>query len=415
MSGVLDALEQRSAAESFRGFRCWLPDDVGQIMNREAAVPSTPVMLATHQPPHITKVSIPAGGRYPPLEVVSQDACLRAIMDDRDTTLLAPIIGQPGAGKSHLVLWMKARLEAEAAPNRKIIYLPKGETSLARVIELLLDGRTGGSFDQIRESVANAGRQMTAKEQAERLRDELAIAIRRVEGIGDHPYFATNRQFVEHLSTILPDLFHDPAYSERLLGEGRVLRRIVEESRTGAREEPAEVLDADLEVALTQPELQQLSAPAREALGDLAASLQLRTVATEFVNRVLPRCLSRVHGVEPLQLVGVMRDIRERIFEENSELELILMVEDFTLLQGIQYDLLEAMIEIQQRQGEAVMCPMKTIMAVTGGFLQRMLQGNEGLRTRSRRRATSTALTSTTARHGTRWRVTHWSTSRPVT
>jgi hypothetical protein len=381
MSDSLDELHTRSAEEPFRGFRCWRPEDVGEIMSREAAVRLAPVLLATHQPPHITKVSIPTAGSYPSLGVISQDECLEAIMADRDPSLLAPIIGQPGTGKSHLVLWMKARLVQESAPNRKIIYLPKGETSLSRVIEILLDGRTGGGFDKIRESVANASRQMTVKEQADRLRDELAIAIGRGEGLGDDPYFITNRPYVDHLTCILPDLLHDPVYSQRLLGEGRVLRRIAEESRTGGREQPAEVLESDLEITLTQAQLGQLSKPGREALADLADT-QLRAVAVELLNKILPRCLSRVYGVEPMQLVGVMRELRQRLFEENPKLELILMVEDFTLLQGIQYDLLEAMIEIQKGEGRAVICPMKTIMAVTGGFLQRMLQGNEGLRTR---------------------------------
>ncbi|MGO9791891.1 MAG: protein DpdH [Solirubrobacteraceae bacterium] len=377
----LEPLASRSAREPFRGFRCWDPDEVGDIMHREAAVPSRAVLLATHQPPHITKIAIAAGRRFAPLEVVSQEECLAAIMRDRDPSLLAPIIGEPGSGKSHLVLWMKAKLEDEAAPNRKIIYLPKGETSLASVIELLLDGRQGGDFDKIRTSVTNATRQMTLAEQAQRLRDELALAIAAGAGTTADPYFDAHRKHIDYLAASLPALLRDPDYDVNLLGEGGVFRRIVEEARTGAREEPAEILPDDLKVTLSEAELHDVSQSAKTVLAALANE-KLREVAVAALNAALPRCLSRVFGVEPMQLVGVMRQLRERLFQENSELELILMVEDFTLLQGIQYDLLEAMIELQQRGGRALMCPMKTIMAVTGGFLSRMLTGNDGLRTR---------------------------------
>ena len=374
-------LAARSAEEPFKGFHCWEPDDVGEIMNREAAVPSRAVLLATHQPPHITRMSVATGRRFTPLDVISQEDCLEAIMRDPDPALLAPIIGAPGSGKSHLVLWMKAKLEDENVQSRRIIYLPKGETSLARVIELLLQGHEGGDFDAIRESVANATRQMTIDEQALRLRDELALAIAADPATRNDAYFDAHRRYVDYLAPALPDLLRDPAYDVRLLGESGVFRRIVEEARTGGREEPAELRAEDLPVYLTEVEQDELSAPAKGVLKTLANS-KPHEVAVAMLNKALPYCLSRVFGVEPLQLVAVMRQLRERLYDENAELELILMVEDFTLLQGIQYDLLEATIELQQRQGEALMCPMKTIMAVTGGFLDRILTGNDSLRSR---------------------------------
>ena len=71
-----------------------------------------------------------------------------------------PVIGAAGSGKSHLVLWLRARLEEQEDPNRKIIYLPKGETRFDRVIDLMLEGRTGGPFDEIRQAVASATRAM---------------------------------------------------------------------------------------------------------------------------------------------------------------------------------------------------------------------------------------------------------------
>ena len=58
------------------------------------------------------------------------------------------------------------------------------------------------------------------------------------------------------------------------------------------------------------------------------------------------------------------------------------MVEDFTLLQGIQRDLLEAMIDLPMRDGRQLMCGMKTVMAVTDGFFKSMLASNDTLRTR---------------------------------
>ena len=177
MTGLLlDDLESRSAAEDFRGFRCWSSEEVGGIMHREAAAPSRAVLLATHQPPRIRRVTVNEAGRFGADTAVIQDDVLNVVLAGTDQALIVPVIGASGSGKSHLVLWMRAKLEEAAAPNRKIIYLPKGETSLSGVIDRLLDGRTGGAFDQIREAVGKATRTMTAAEAARRLRDELSAS-----------------------------------------------------------------------------------------------------------------------------------------------------------------------------------------------------------------------------------------------
>jgi hypothetical protein len=347
-------------------------------MHREAALPSRAVLLATHQPPRIRKVRVTEAGRYGTEDLIAQDDLLNTVATATDQALIIPVIGAAGSGKSHLVLWLRARLEDQDDPNRKIIYLPKGETGINRVIELILDGRTGSPFDEIRQAVASATRAMGMDEAARRLRDELSVAIRKLEPSSGDP---TREEFRKHVRDNLPDLLDDPVYVKRLVGDGGPLRRIVEHAAAGGSEEPAEIKPADLDIQLTAVELEELSKPAKTLLGDLQTPA-LHEAAIEVLNDVRDRCLSRVFGVEPMQLVGVMRELRTRLFEENPELELILMIEDFTLFQGIQHDLLEAMIELPRREGRQVMCAMKTVMAVTDGFFTRMLASSDTLRTR---------------------------------
>lgn len=378
MADLLETLEERSAAEPFKGFQCWAQSEIGGIMHREAAAPSDAVLLATHQPPRIRRVTVTDAGRYGTDDVVAQEDVLEAVMSEDDQSLIVPIIGASGSGKSHLVLWMRARLKEEESPNRKIIYLPKGETSLSGVIDRILDGRTGGRFDEIREAVQKATRAMTLDEAARRLRDELAVACVNVDPSSSGPQAEPLRK---HVKDNIGDLLDDPVYARRLVGEGAPLRRVVEQALAGGSEEPAELKLEDLDTQLTALELEDLSRPAKTFLSDLQTPA-LHEAAIDVLNEVRDRCLSRIFGVEPMQLVSVMRDLREQLHKENPALELILMVEDFTLLQGIQHDLLEAMIELPRRGGRQVMCGMKTVMAVTDGFFNRMLVSSDTLRTR---------------------------------
>src|SRR5262249_55158149 len=50
-----------------------------------------------------------------------------------------------------------------------------------------------------------------------------------------------------------------------------------------------------------------------------------------------------------------------------QDAELCLLIEDFTILQGIQGELLDALTEAPVRGGQKVLCPIRLAMAVTTG------------------------------------------------
>ena len=151
-----------------------------------------------------------------------------------DQSLIVPIFGATGTGKSHLVLWLRARLEEQAGDHR-IVYLPRSATRLDHVIDLILDGRTGAPFDEIRTAVASATRAMGLDEAARRLRDELSVAVRKLDPSSED---VARQQLREHLRDNLPDLLDDPVYVKRLVGEGGPLRRIVDQAMTGRASSP---------------------------------------------------------------------------------------------------------------------------------------------------------------------------------
>lgn len=378
MSGRLDELRTASTGSDYRGYRCWSESDVGEIMHREAAAPSRAVLLATHQPPKIRRVRVTEAVRYGTEDIIGQDELLDRVRGAADQALIVPVIGAAGSGKSHLVLWLRARLEDEGDPNRKVVYLAKGETRLDRVIGRILDGRTGPPFDEIRESVAAAVASLTLDDAARALRDALSLAIGNIEvtGTGD---VAEMRMY---LRDMLPNLLDDPLFARRLVRGDGPLRRIVEQVNAGGNEAPAELFPDELDVQVTDYELPDFSVLARPVLNDLNSNPQLYSAAVDLLNNEMSRCLGTVFGVQPMQLVAVMRELRTRLYEENPALELVLMIEDFTLLQGIQHEFLEAMIELPRREGQQVMCAMKTVMAVTDGFFTRVLASSDTLRTR---------------------------------
>ena len=109
---------------------------------------------------------------------------------------------------------------------------------------------------------------------------------------------------------------------------------------------------------------------------------QVKRVTYELMNDVRDSSMSEVFGVKPNELVKVMRRLREQLFKRDADTEIVLMIEDFTLLQGVQHELLEAMLELPEREGTKVMCDLRAVIAVTKQRFSEIVTQNDTLRTR---------------------------------
>ncbi|WP_157591758.1 protein DpdH [Solirubrobacter soli] len=366
-----ERIQRTSVTEPFRGYRCWDSISVQAVLDREAASASPEVLLATHVPPPIRRVRPRLGG-FVDQGMVDQSELLDVVQNPPDESLIVPIIGASGSGKSHLVLWLREMLRRQNDPDRRIIYVPKSDTSLSGVIELLLEGRVGGRFDELRESVHRASESMDDRERAIRLRNELALAL------GQSPPTDAVRDWV---AKEMPALLHDAGYLDKVVGDGGAFNRIVVEAVQGGTDAQAEFLPDDVRPDLSLTEVDALGEQAKRFWRQLQ-NPQVIDAAVALLNHHRDKALSKVFGVAPMELVRVMRDLRQLLLEENPRQRLLLMIEDFTLLQGIQFDLLEAMIEIPRGVGRADIAPMTTVMAVTDGFFAQVLTSSDTLRTR---------------------------------
>ena len=59
--------------------------------------------------------------------------------------------------------------------------------------------------------------------------------------------------------------------------------------------------------------------------------------------------------------------VRAQLFHEGKEL--VLLVEDFVVLSGIQKQVLQVIIKEAFRDGRQVLCTMRTVLAYTTGYM----------------------------------------------
>lgn len=139
----------------FRGYLCWDPPVADGAVNTEAVVASPAVFVATHTPLRIRRAQIQ--GRS--LALMDGAADENSVLSDflsrkPDTgTLLMPIVGDTGTGKSHLVRWVRDNIPR--SEHQCVIYLEKSRTSLKAVIETLLTDADNAALEKLRDDIGS--------------------------------------------------------------------------------------------------------------------------------------------------------------------------------------------------------------------------------------------------------------------
>jgi hypothetical protein len=349
-----------SADTGFAGFTCWDPAHVQDTVFVDAASPSDAVFMATHQPARIIRRPLDGseGG-----ERVSEDELLAEFLRPDAKMMLLPILGEPGTGKSHLVRWLWAQI-GDGGPSRRVVYVPKYGTSLRKVIELILEKMEGDEAASLRTELREAANTFDERTAPDSLLDALAV---RVQHSRDENDDSPADQMKAEVAAQLPAVLRDPYFRTFFLAENGVIHQFVEKALRGSRPDdrntPFVFTEADIPTRVSSYEA---SRPAREAIRALQWPNRAQ-LAVKMLNEELGPALQRVFGLESgITLKDVMLRTRAMLAQQNSEL--VLLIEDFTVLQGIQRELLDAIIEPPVRRGHDELCGIRTTLAVTTGY-----------------------------------------------
>lgn len=349
----------------FTQFVCWTEKGVLESTPRDAASLSPGHFRAVHHPLRLKRrrLEVRSGGA-----LVDEDEIIRVLEGPLrpDGYLLVPVVGGSGTGKSHLVRWVFEHTRDRE--NWVVRYLAKNRTSIRRVIEIVIDGMQGPAVDSAREALASAPAH-TESEQilAERLLDELALITseerQRNPGLDRH-----NEQLLAKLREELPDVLRDPVVRRHLTAEGAAIPRLVglamqgRHDGDGLDDDATQVTEGDLPLSFEK--MDHVSRGARVLLGQLATLPDLAIAAINLINEALPAAVKRVFVSSQVDLIEVFRDVRKALLADNKDL--VLFIEDLTVLHGVEREFLDAIVEPATSQ-DAELCKLRVLFAVTEG------------------------------------------------
>lgn len=353
-------------------------DAVNACIKNEAETADSAVLLAVHQPAAIVRRAEGSGVATPATEQDLLDAFTTENVPGG--YVLLPITGVSGAGKSHMIRWLDAQLQRSPKRDRyHIIRIPKS-ASLRTVVELILDPlkddpQYAKPWQDLTRAVAEVNLDnavVTFRAHLENAlvarRDELTAELRQ------NPNRGELRQLIGYARD-LPKLFSDAALDDHFK---TILARVVSRALSGrsGEVEQADTLSRFVASDLILPKDVDISRAAQRVRDYYQVNIamvepQRLEPAIELLNKAIDPAISNVFQLEQstggVTLQQIILSVREILFKEGKDL--ILLVEDFAALAGIQEVLLKVCIQEGEYAGAKVRATMRTALALTDGYL----------------------------------------------
>lgn len=350
---------------------------VNACIKNEAETADISILLAVHQPSPLVQRN---AGTNLTTAATEKDLLEAFLTDDvPGGALVVPITGPSGVGKSHIIRWLDAQLQRSPKRERfHIIRIPKS-ASLRTVVELILaplanDPRYAKPSADLNRAVA----EVNLKDAVITFRAHLENALgarrdRMIVELREHPNRTHLKALIGHAEK-LPRLFSDAALDQHFITH--VLTRLVTRAIGGRSESDGETLSQFTAEDLILPRQIDLNQAARQVRDyyqvqiAIAPPERLKPIV-DLLNDAVDPAIANVFQFEQnsggMTLQDIILAVRKILLEDGKDL--VLLVEDFQALAGIQDVLLKVCIQEGEYEGKKVRATMRTAIALTDGYL----------------------------------------------
>ena len=368
-------------------------EEINKCIKSEAENVIDEVLLTVHQESPLVYLQIGPDGRSMPesRRNASEGELLDWLLGSApEGSVVLPITGASGVGKSHLIRMIDAKLRQLPNSDRYLVIRIPKSASLKKVVELILNAEPLKSekYDRIKSEFSKALAELTIEEAVILFSSHLEIELnkyklRLLESLKQDSSNASLRERIGHADK-LPMLMNDADTVNHF--RTKVLPRIIQRSVKGVDFKEGEFTEVDSttsqfnvkDLDLSDLELGQANQKVSSYYLHLVAQEgKGKAVAVEVLNDVIDQATSELYKLNEslggMTLGEVILEIRRLLGEEDEvqgqSRDLIILVEDFAALVGIQETLAKVLIQEGSPGGTKKFATIRSAIAVTDGYL----------------------------------------------
>lgn len=337
---------------------CWDIGDVLRVVTPDAEEISDHVFRAVHCPTDL-QISDSWNGQR---SAVEPQQIIDRFLEPGHRYVQAVFLGESGTGKSHLIQWL--RLNLPSRPEDMVLTIPKAGTSLRGIVQRIVDRLPPEARAPFDEKLKNAGTQTTTHQaRVDKFLYSLAWSV-------EYAIPDLNSDERE-LAAMLPAVLSDPNFRRSFFArEGGSVSQIVRHIFDDPDDRDTSGLRRQFQkgdLPLGGEHYNDAAALARDAIDFIRGEVGLEQRAIDLMSRALESAIAQTLNFTADDLIDLMKSLRVHLAKQGRRL--ILLIEDFARLQGIDSALLQALVT-PSRQENQELCELRWAMAVTTGYFQ---------------------------------------------
>lgn len=341
--------------------------------------------LATHVPmkklyitEHLTDhAEVPEQDKkYPKTEEEVYDQ----FMTEREEDQFVLVIGDSGAGKSHLIRWINTVLEIRKSDNEIVLPIRRADNTLKGTIKQLIELPEVKNLPnkELYKKLVSATTTVPENELKETIYYQFIIQITNDDGKagdenGERKISNVNRK---HLIALL----QNSLFKEKLMEDDgpidRIYTRFAENKSNEINDSIPEFhqedfqIDTELYYQILASADEKARKIAKNMIDDVPFINSIKAYVNLFVEKVIQRCA----GLEPGDLANVIEEIRQELFKQGKTLTIL--IEDITAASGVDDSLLDALLTDKIEYPDKNMCRINAIVGSTDGYYREKFKTN---------------------------------------